>query len=190
MPPPTVPSAAMGRPVQELTDDELEQQGKAAHDTRNWVFLNGTSEQFATHTSRMLELEQEYLQRHPKRTWQGSGGAGDPGSDIDVLKAALRGIVAQINALLEHEPEAEHGTAPATAADDPVDVLLSKVASAPGGRMHKLELHQAAREAGLERSALASLYKAESQLLSTEQADRVITAAGLQRLADHKENST
>ena len=76
------PSAA---PCSELSDEELEQQGKNAHDTRNWVFLNGTAEQFATHTSRMLELEQEYLRRHPKRTWQGSGGAPDRKSDVDVL---------------------------------------------------------------------------------------------------------
>ena len=88
----------VGRPVSELSDEELEQQGKNAHDTRNWVFLNGTAEQFATHTSRMLELEQEYLRRHPKRTWQGSGGAPDQKSDVDVLRTALRGILAQLEA--------------------------------------------------------------------------------------------
>ena len=65
----------LGRPARELSDEELERQGKSAHDTRNWVFLHGTAEQFATHTARMLELEQEYLRRHPKRTWQGTGGA-------------------------------------------------------------------------------------------------------------------
>jgi hypothetical protein len=47
--------AQHGRPVRELSDHELEQQGRNAHDTRNWVFLNGTAEQFATHTTRMLE---------------------------------------------------------------------------------------------------------------------------------------
>jgi hypothetical protein len=135
-----------GRPVDELTDEELEQQGKAAHDTRNWVFLHGSAEQFATHTTRMLELEQEYLRRHPQRTWQGSGGAGE-GSRV-----------------------------PTDA--DPAVALLRRVAESPGGRMHKLEVHQAAREVGLERSALAKLYTAEPKLLATEQQDRVITAAG------------
>ena len=52
------PPERMGRPARELSDEELEQQGRNAHETRNWVFLHGTAEQFATHTSRMLELEQ------------------------------------------------------------------------------------------------------------------------------------
>ena len=56
-------------------DAELETQGKQLHDTRNWMFLHGSAAQFETHTRRMLELEQEYLRRYPKRTWQGSGGA-------------------------------------------------------------------------------------------------------------------
>jgi len=68
---PTRPES-QGRPARELSDEELEQQGTHAHETRNWVFLHGTAEQFATHTARMLELEQEYLRRHPKRTWQGA----------------------------------------------------------------------------------------------------------------------
>lgn len=135
-----------GRPVSELSDEELEQQGKNAHDTRNWVFLNGTARQFATHTARMLDLEQEYLRRHPQRTWQGSGGAAD-------------------------EP-------PQPAAGDPVQALLRRVAESPDGRMHKLEVHQAAREVGLERAALARLYTTEPRLLATEQQDRVITPAG------------
>lgn len=165
-----------GRPVRELSDDELEQQGKHAHDTRNWVFLNGTAEQFATHTSRMLELEQEYLRRHPKRTWQGSGGAVDVKSDVDVLRKALHGIVVQLEALLEREPVA--GESPAPSGEEPAVALLRRVAASPEGRMHKLEVHQAAREVGLERAALAKLYTAEPQLLATEQQDRVITAAG------------
>jgi hypothetical protein len=74
---------ATGRPVEELTDDELEAQGTQAHETRNWVFLHGSAEQFANHTERMLVLEQEYLRRHPKRTWQGSGGADSKSTDAD-----------------------------------------------------------------------------------------------------------
>jgi len=70
----STPSAgrARGRSARELSDTELEQQGTQAHATRNWVFLHGTAEQFAQHTERMLELEQEYLRRHPQRTWQSS----------------------------------------------------------------------------------------------------------------------
>ncbi len=169
-----------GRPVRELSDEELEQQGRNAHDTRNWVFLNGTAEQFATHTTRMLELEQEYLRRHPKRTWQGSGGAPDQASDVDVLRQSLRGIVTQLEALLVKEPAS--GDAPATRPADPVDALLARIADQPGGRLHKLEVHQAAREVGLERSALAKLYTGDPPLLVTEQQDRVITDAGRRRL--------
>ena len=171
----------VGRPVGELTDEELEQQGKNAHDTRNWVFLNGTAEQFATHTSRMLELEQEYLRRHPKRTWQGSGGAPDEKSDVDVLRTALRGILAQLEALLEREPQGDESSGPAPT--DPEVALLTRIANAPEGRMHKLEVHQAAREVGLERAALARLYTVDPPLLVTEQQDRVITDAGRERVS-------
>jgi hypothetical protein len=144
----TVRSA--GRPAAELSDEELESQGTQAHGTRNWVFLHGTAEQFSRHTSRMLELEQEYLRRHPHRTWQGSGGA--------------------------------HPSAPGEPPSDPVALVLAQVAARPGGRMHKLEVHQAAREAGLDRTALALLYTAAEPLLVTEQQDRIITAAGRARL--------
>jgi hypothetical protein len=171
----------LGRPVRDLTDEELEQQGKNAHDTRNWVFLNGTAEQFATHTSRMLELEQEYLRRHPKRTWQGSGGAPDQKSDVEVMRTALRGIVAQLESLLDREPHADQWASPAPA--DPVAALLTRIANAPDGRMHKLEVHQAAREVGLERAALATLYTADPPLLVTDRQDRVITEAGLARVS-------
>jgi Family of unknown function (DUF6158) len=138
-----------GRPASELTDEELERQGKSAHDTRNWVSLHGTAEQFATHTTRMMELEQEYLRRHPKRTWQGTGGAG------------------------EAEPEL---------VDDPVRAVLERVAAAPGGRLHKLEVHQLARRFGLDRATLATLYTEEPRLLATDRSDRVITEAGRARI--------
>ncbi|MGO3327536.1 DUF6158 family protein [Gordonia sp. (in: high G+C Gram-positive bacteria)] len=179
----TPTTSTTGRPAHELSDDELEQQGTTAHETRNWVFLNGTAEQFATHTARMLELEQEYLRRHPMRTWQGSGGAAGEQSELDVLKQALRGILVQITALLDHEPAA---TGPQTSSDvaDPVVALLSRIAESEGNRMHKLEVHQAAREVGLERSALAKLYQSDPPLLVTEQSDRVLTAAGRLRLSE------
>jgi GNAT superfamily N-acetyltransferase len=143
------PAVPAGRAASELTDAELEAQGKQLHDSRNWMFLHGSAAQFTTHTSRMLELEGEYLRRFPKRTWQGSGGAG----------AELA------------EP-----------VGDAVAAVLRAVASAPGGRLHKLEVHQAARVAGLGRAELAQLYTSAPKLLRTEGSDRVITPAGLQRL--------
>jgi hypothetical protein len=146
----TTQPVTQGRPARDLSDAELEQQGKQAHDTRNWVFLHGTAAQFATHTARMLELEQEYLRRFPKRTWQGV-----------------------------------EGEAPA-AADDPALALLRMVADAPDGRMHKLEVHQIARAVGLDRAALAELYKGDPQLLATDKQDRTITVAGRRRLTNLK----
>jgi Family of unknown function (DUF6158) len=169
----------LGRPARELSDEELEQQGKNAHETRNWVFLHGTADQFATHTARMLELEQEYLRRHPKRTWQGSGGATTDESQAAVLRKALHGIILQLEALLEppvHDDEHEPSGA------DPAVALLRKVAAAEGGRMNKLEVHQLAREVGLERAALAKLYNGDPPLLRTDKQDRVITEAGLAKL--------
>jgi hypothetical protein len=144
---------ATGRPVEELTDEELEAQGTQAHETRNWVFLHGSAEQFANHTARMLALEQEYLRRHPKRTWQGSGGAATKRVEA----------VEQLG--------------------DPVRCLLTKLAQQPGGRMHKLELHQAARECGLTREALAAMYNKENQFLVADRSDRVLTKKGREYLA-------
>jgi hypothetical protein len=140
----------LGRPAAELSDEELATQGKQLHDSRNWMFLHGSAAQFATHTKRMLELEQEYLRRFPKRTWQGSGGA-------------------------------ERTAAPVPVAD-PVRAVLEQVANSPGGRMHKLEVHQAAREAGLDRADLARLYTVEPKLLAADRSDRVITDAGRERI--------
>jgi hypothetical protein len=60
--------------------------------------------------------------------------------------------------------------------------LLRRVATAEGGRMNKLEVHQTAREVGLERAALAKLYNGDPPLLRTEKQDRVITDAGLAKL--------
>jgi hypothetical protein len=170
-----------GRPARELSDEELERQGTHAHATRNWVFLHGTAEQFARHTERMLELEQEYLRRHPKRTWQGAGATADAEVDeATMLRSALRGIVRQVEALLEDVP---HPAAPPVASEDPSAALLARVAAAPWGRLHKLEAHQAAREVGLDRVSLARLYTAEPPLLAAEQDSRVITPEGREWLA-------
>lgn len=136
----------------ELTDDELAHQGTQAHATRNWVFLHGTAEQFQRHTERMLELEQEYLRRYPKRTWQGMAKTAD---------AAGSGA-----------PQ------PAERAESD---LLRVYAAAPEGRLHKLEAHQVARALGLSPVAVASLYKADPPLLVTAGQYRQITDAGRAR---------
>jgi hypothetical protein len=136
-----------GVPARELSDDELERQGTQAHATRNWVFLHGTAEQFRHHTERMLELEQEYLRRHPKRTWQGVAEGGPaPGAGADAVGSLLRAV------------------------------------DAAGGRMHRLELHQAARSAGLPPAEVAALYRAEPALLAVDGHDRLLTAAGRARI--------
>ena len=120
------------------------------------------------------------MHRHPHRTWQGSGGtASDSRSEAAVLREALRGIVAQLESLTAEPAAGDEGHAQV---DDPVLAVLSAVAKAPGGRLHKLEVHQAAREAGLDRGSLATLYTAADPLLLVEQQDRVITEAGRDRL--------
>jgi len=169
----------LGRPARELSDEELEHQGKNAHETRNWVFLHGTADQFATHTARMFELEQEYLRRHPKRTWQASGGAATDASQAAVLRKALRGILVQLEALIE-PPVVEHDDA--RGSGDPALALLRHIADSPAGRMNKLEVHQLAREVGLDRATLASLYNSDPPMLTTDREDRVITDAGRARL--------
>lgn len=171
-----------GIPARELDDAELERQGAAAHATRNWVFLHGTAQQFQRHTDRMLELEQEYLRRHPKRTWQ---GAADEASEVDEatrLRSALRGMVTQVEALLADDDTLQR---PGHASDEAVAALLGAVADGEGGRLHRLEVHQLARRHGVPRVALAELYKGGSSLLSAVGADRVITEAGRDWLASH-----
>jgi uncharacterized protein DUF6158 len=88
----TPPDVPAGRPAAELSDEELEGQGRQLHDSRNWVFLHGTAAQFETHTRRMLELEQEYLRRFPKRTWQGAEEEPDVEPVDDPVLALLRRI--------------------------------------------------------------------------------------------------
>ena len=163
-----------GVPARELSDAELERQGTHAHATRNWVFLHGTAEQFHRHTERMLELEQEYLRRHPKRTWQGVADGPGQVDEATRLRAALRGVITQVEALLA-DAEAQ---APAADSDEAVAALLRRVAAAPGGRLHRLELHQAARQCGVPRAEVARLYRADPAMLTVDGPDRVVTDAG------------
>jgi hypothetical protein len=83
-----------GRPASELSDEELATQGKQLHDSRNWVFLHGSAAQFETHTRRMLELEQEYLSRFPRRTWQGTETETDipTETEADPVAALLQAL--------------------------------------------------------------------------------------------------
>ena len=163
-----------GVPARDLSDEELERQGVHAHAMRHWVFLHGTAEQFRTHTERMLELEQEYLRRHPQRTWQGTdGGAGalsarrpDPRPGADLLAGG-------------HHP-AGRGTVRAATArrtgrdpDRRTAALLRRFAEAPGGRMHKLEAHQIARQLTPDSHIVARLYRQDPPLLQAERDMRV-----------------
>jgi hypothetical protein len=167
-----------GLPARELSDAELEHQGARAHATRNWVFLHGTAQQFQRHTERMLELEQEYLRRHPKRTWQ---GAADEPIEVDEatrLRSAVRGLVTQMEALLSSGEDLTETPERDERAETEV---LKAVAGAPGGRLHRLEVHQIARRAGVTRAALAQLYRCDPPLLRADGHDRVVTDEGRRR---------
>ncbi|MDN5750434.1 MAG: DUF6158 family protein [Pseudonocardia sp.] len=168
-----------GLPARELSDAELERQGTRAHATRNWVFLHGTADQFRHHTDRMLELEQEYLRRHPRRTWQGAGGDAAQSIDrVEQLRQMLRTFGSQMEALLGELAEVQAGPTPFAAESR----LLERFAAAPAGRLHKLEAHQAARELGLHAADVARLYTQDPPLLATAGAHRFLTDAGRERL--------
>jgi hypothetical protein len=174
-----------GVPPRELSDDELERQGTYAHATRTWVLLHGTAKQFRHHTERMLELEQEYIRRHPKRTWQGVAGSEADATGLEPLerlRLELRGVMDQIDALLSGptavtEAGGKTNDPAATATE-----FLRRFAAADGGRLHKLEAHQVAREVGLPPGEVASLYKSDPALLRAEGDYRLLTAAGRRRL--------
>jgi hypothetical protein len=174
-----------GIPARELSDEELERQGVHAHAMRHWVFLHGTAEQFRTHTERMLELEQEYLRRHPQRTWQGSGGGAVAPSRDDRIRDLVQTFSRAITALLDEEPTA---VAPARQRTDPEHAqaaLLRRFAEAPSGRLHKLEAHQIARQLTPDSQLVARLYRQDPPLLEAERDMRVLTDAGRAWLERH-----
>src|SRR3954454_19094183 len=105
-----------GVPARDLSDEELERQGVHAHAMRHWVFLHGTAEQFRTHTERMLELEQEYLRRHPQRTWQGSGGEEGTPSRDERIRDLVQTFSRAVTTLLDEQPAA---AAPSSGRRDP-----------------------------------------------------------------------
>ena len=174
-----------GIPARELSDEELERQGVHAHTMRHWVFLHGTAEQFRTHTERMLELEQEYLRRHPQRTWQGSGGEAEAPSRDDRIRDLVQTFSRAITALLDEQPATAASSAPRR---DPVQAqvaLLTRFAEAPEGRMHKLEAHQIARQLAPDSHLVAQLYRQDPPLLHADRDVRVITDAGRAWLQQH-----
>jgi Family of unknown function (DUF6158) len=174
-----------GVPARELSDEELERQGVHAHAMRHWVFLHGTAEQFRTHTERMLELEQEYLLRHPQRTWQGSGGGAVPPSRDERIRDLVQTFSRAITSLLDEQPV---GPEAGTQSRDPEEAqaeLLQHFADAPDGRLHKLEAHQIARQIAPDSHLVAQLYRQDPPLLQAERDMRVLTEAGRAWLAEH-----
>jgi len=175
-----------GIPARELSDEDLERQGVHAHAMRHWVFLHGTAEQFRTHTERMLELEQEYLRRHPQRTWQGLGGETAAGSRDGRIRDLVQTFSRAMTALLDEEPQVTSGSgAPRLDPAAAQAALLARFADAPGGRMHKLEAHQIARQLTSDSHFVAGLYRQDPPLLHADQDMRVITDAGRAWLARH-----
>ena len=173
-----------GVPARELSDEELERQGVHAHAMRHWVFLHGTAEQFRTHTERMLEREQEYLRRHPQRTWQGSGGEASAPSRDDRIRDLVQTFSRAVTALLDEQPSgAEARTEDRRDPEESTVALLRRFAEAPDGRLHKLEAHQIARQLSPDSHLVAQLYRQDPPLLQAERDMRVITEAGREWLA-------
>jgi hypothetical protein len=175
-----------GIPARELDDEDLERQGVHAHAMRHWVFLHGTAEQFRTHTERMLELEQEYLRRHPQRTWQGTDGGAGALSRDDRIRDLVQTFSRAVTSLLDDEPSpSSTGTEVGADPDEATTALLRRFAEAPDGRLHKLEAHQIARQLAPDSHLVARLYRQDPPLLLAERDMRVITDAGRAWLQEH-----
>ena len=54
-----------GVPPSDLSDDDLARDVAHLHETRHETFLHGSEDALTAHTTRMLELEGEYLRRFP-----------------------------------------------------------------------------------------------------------------------------
>ncbi|MDQ6799150.1 MAG: hypothetical protein M3011_14230 [Actinomycetota bacterium] len=140
----------------------------------------------------MLELEQEYLRRHPQRTWQGRGGGDGKVATTIAREARIRDLVhtltTEVFSLLD--PNAG-GAGPGSGGLDDADggkaKLLAAFAAAPDGSLHKLEAHQIARSVAANAQLAASLYKQDPPLLRAEGDMRVITDAGRAWLTEHPE---
>ena len=62
-----VTGQAGGIPPHTLDDDRLVRELRSLHDTRVDTLLHGSAEALAHSTTRITELEQEYLSRRPER---------------------------------------------------------------------------------------------------------------------------
>jgi SAM-dependent methyltransferase len=65
----------VGIPAAELEDDDLERELTHAHEKRHDIFVDGTADQLANHSSRTHELEAEYLRRFADRVKDASAKA-------------------------------------------------------------------------------------------------------------------
>ena len=175
-----------GVPARDLSDEELERQGVQVHAMRHWVFLHGTAEQFRTHTERMLELEQEYLRRHPQRTWQGVGGDGGTPSRDDRIRDLVQTFSSAVTALLDEEPRSTPSGGEPRDPQAAQLALLRRFAEAPGGRLDKLEAHQIARQLAPDAHLVAQLYRQDPPLLQADRDSRVLTDAGRAWLEAHR----
>jgi len=57
----------VGIPASDLDDDDLERELTHAHEKRHDIFVDGTADQLANHSSRTHELEAEYVRRFADR---------------------------------------------------------------------------------------------------------------------------
>lgn len=173
----------------ELSDKDLERQITRAHATRSWVFLHGSALEYRRHTERMLALEQEFLGRHPQRTWQASGREDKPsaslGDRIHQIREVVRTFQSEMDWLIAELDEVMIETRRTTGEELlAVEVqLLSEFSARPDGRMNKLEAHQTARRLGISSAQLAQLYRRNPPVLTVSGADRMLTEAGLAALS-------
>jgi hypothetical protein len=56
-----------GVPAAQLSDEDLDRELAHLHETRHETFLHGTEDALEAHTTRMFELEKEFLRRFPDR---------------------------------------------------------------------------------------------------------------------------
>jgi hypothetical protein len=57
----------VGIPASELADEDLERELAHSHEKRHDIFVGGTADQLANHSTRTRDLEAEYLRRFSDR---------------------------------------------------------------------------------------------------------------------------
>ncbi len=97
------------------------------------------------------------------------------------MRHLTRTYAAAVEQLLVRHNIAEPAKSAQAAPADLENALLRRYVSAPNGRLHKLEAHQAAREIGIAPVAVAALFKAQPPLLVTAGEYRRLTDAGRAR---------